>query len=294
MYDSKLLKFLTVAPRALSTPLGIEVLERSRLEKYLNQWKPDVILATFPLWSGFSDFAKSIGSKLALWIVDEVELRGGSLEFMRRCDLILTASRGGASLFAEKNLPRPKWMPFGYDPRYFYPLTAEKRYAITFVGTFRPRTYLDALLRPLIGEYGPTVHLFGKGWQGNNSVRGATTHRVVDWREIAKVYAESEIVLGMHTTDAIRYNRVNARVYEALGCRAFFISDFVPSMAEILTPGRDFVALRDGDDVISVAREYLQEKDLRLRIAESGHARVKKQFTVRKHTVMMSQLFDSL
>jgi spore maturation protein CgeB len=101
-------------------------------------------------------------------------------------------------------------------------------------------------------------------------------------------------VIGLHARAAIEQNAINARVYEALGCQSFFVSDFVPTLGELFDVGRELVSVREGDDVVGLIEGYLEDQPLRESIAVAGHAKVLKRDTISDRAAQFHELLSRL
>jgi spore maturation protein CgeB len=139
------------------------------------------------------------------------------------------------------------------------------------------------MLYPLVNKLEKEVHIFGRGWKNDPNVRGATLHGVVDWRDIKRVYAQTDIVLGMTAQRAIELDGINGRVFEALGCGSFFISDNAPAISRMFSAGKELVTFQDGEDIVGLVESYLDSKELRDSIAGAGHEKAKTRDIVANH-----------
>jgi spore maturation protein CgeB len=160
------------------------------------------------------------------------------------------------------------WINYPYAPEVHRPLNLPKKHDLIFIGTFYPeRAYLIEQLNLL----GNKVLIYGNGWEriGINTPR-VTAERMVE------LYNESKIVLNMHQKAmAMHKVKANLRIYEALGCGAFILTDYCPGMEEIFQDGEHLVVYKDTWDLNWKIKYYLKNEEERKEIAKKGHDKVK-------------------
>ena len=67
-----------------------------------------------------------------------------------------------------------------------------------------------------------------------------------------------------------------------MGCGAFVLSNFQADLCTEFIPDEDFVYYESIEDAVDKAGYYLTHEQERLRIAENGYRKVKKQHNFRK------------
>lgn len=75
---------------------------------------------------------------------------------------------------------------------------------------------------------------------------------------------------------------LNMRVFEALACKKLLITDKLPDetgVDELFIEGTDYISYKDEKELIDKVKYYLDHKEERLKIAESGYAKVLKGHT---------------
>ncbi len=103
-----------------------------------------------------------------------------------------------------------------------------------------------------------------------------------------KVAKLSKIFLAFDSMPHIRRS-MSARMYTAVGCGAFYMCQHVEGIEDILEPGKEIVTFRSEQEMIDLIRYYLENDELRMKIAEAGQKRV-----LRDHTyeVRMRQMME--
>lgn len=284
-YDSKLLRSLALGPHL--APFGLFLhSERARAERLVMELKPDFILSLFE--DPFIErLAKVSGATLLGWVI-EYPFDAGlppspsnpRVQFLKECAQVWAHARGLIPIYESCGI-RAEFLPLAVDPAFFRPLPEPKSTDIVFTGSYyrerEPR--FRYMLYPLVAKYGSRVRIYGKGWEGNANVAGAKVS-FVEWRALAKVYSSSKVIIGIHHDGQAKMGGVNMRVFESLASKGFLVSDRVTGMDELLTPGRDLVAVSENEEIVQIVEQYLDDPEERDRYATSGHDSV-----VNKHTV---------
>jgi len=103
----------------------------------------------------------------------------------------------------------------------------------------------------------------------------------------AILYSSSKIILNCTGEDSIHWDAMNLRLFEALACKGFLLSDKVPSAQRDL---KDCLVFTDGgDDLIQKIDYYLSRPKERKEIGENGYQYVIKHATV---TARAQQLYQ--
>ena len=184
-------------------------------------------------------------------------------------------------LFKENNIKNAHWLPMACDPYFHHPvdLTAEEqeKYGndIVFVGSYYPNRY--ALYKNLSGfDFG----IWGPGWSKiekasdlRSNIKGEHTKP----REWIKIYSASKIVLASHYQDPGNEYPVfqsSPRIFEAMACGAFVISDYQKDVFALFKDGQHLVGYKTTDELIEKIKYYLSHSKERKKIAENGRQEV--------------------
>jgi len=292
VYDSALLKIMCLAFASadrIAKKLGLR-LPVMRLRKFLDKFKPDLIL-TFFARPDLEPLSRRMGFKLVYWIADVP--KPDTIPFATSCDLVITCLKGLLRILKDHGISA-RWLPAAYDPFYFHPMDLPSIYPVVFIGTYYPERepVFRRWLYPLVEHYAEKIHIFGPGWRGVHSVKRASVHGTVDWRIVPKIYSSAQIVLDFYHPMAKALCSLSSRTIEALACKAFLISNHVDE--NLLTPGHDLVLLSNRDNICDLVDFYSTNQQERRKIAKQGHEKVTSNFTVRRRAAELLNILKSL
>ena len=172
-------------------------------------------------------------------------------------DVVFTAHEDCRKHFHELGL-KVELLPFAYDPDVCSPspTSVTPKFDVTFVGTLRQRRL--ELLEHVLG--GTSLKYF---------VGNAYDH------DMASIYAMSKVVLNISER-----GELNWRIFEALGCESFLLTNDSGEVSNVFTPGRHLVVWKDAEDLRRLLEYYLAEENERVRIAHEGHVEVARNHTI--------------
>ena len=182
------------------------------------------------------------------------------------------------------------WLPMACDctqHRYLKLSKKEQEYYahdIVFVGSYYPNR---AKLFEKLADF--NLGIWGPGWDKhkiNSKLRfhiKATHTKPLEW---VKIYNASKIVLTPHYQDPkgrFQVYQASPRVFEAMACGAFVISDRQKDVMALFKDGEHFASYSGYKDLISKINFYLKNPVERKKIAAQGHQEVlsKHQYTHR-------------
>ena len=169
--------------------------------------------------------------------------------FAQLFDCVLVAQRDFVSSFCEVNPNSfwfPLWAPYDYEP------VAEKSIEASFRGNLDPKWH------PKRAEF---FRKLSKLAPVNAENAG-----------YSDIYTRSKIVVNEAVKDDL-----NFRVFEAMMCGALLITPDVPNgLCDLFEPGVDLVLYRnyDANDAAEKINYYLEQDELRKKIAQSGREKV--------------------
>ena len=186
-------------------------------------------------------------------------------------------------LLREKKIENAHWLPMACDPSFHHPveLTPKKqkkyRNDIVFVGSYYPNRL--KLIKKLSGfDYG----IWGPGWGKikkpsdlQSHIRGEHTPP----SEWVKIYSASKIVLSIHFQELenqLPVYQASPRIFEAMACGAFVISDYQKDVFSLFRDGEHLVGFKTLNELNEKIKYYLHHSDEREKIAKRGRREVLK------------------
>lgn len=85
---------------------------------------------------------------------------------------------------------------------------------------------------------------------------------------------------------------MNSRVLEAMATGAFLLTDYVEDTAKYFTENEDFVFYRDLDDLTEKIKKYLENPELREKIAGNGRKKVEKDHTLYQRAKTLLEIME--
>lgn len=191
--------------------------------------------------------------------------------------------------YSRAGLPHVIPFPFGANERLYRPLGLPKRHDVSFVGGWHPaREWLVNRLR----KAGVEVAVAGHGWPGGiiehdamvrmfNETRinlNLSNSRCWDLRMLASMPIKGARQLRSKKL----FEQIKARHFEINACGTFQLSYYVDGIERCYALGEELAVYLDPDDMIDKVRYYLNNSELRERIASAGLRR-----TLSEHTFAM-------
>jgi spore maturation protein CgeB len=160
------------------------------------------------------------------------------------------------------------------DPGLFYP-DANPAFAsdLLFVGNSR-NTYRKILKDLLPAEY--DLKVWGTRWEQFIDQKYIQGEYFPNER-LRQLYSSCKILLNDHWDDMREKGFISNRIFDALACKTFIISDEVAGLQDVL--GDAVVTYRDALDLKEKIAYYLKHEAARREIAEKGYALVAENHT---------------
>ena len=179
------------------------------------------------------------------------------LEVATGFDYVFIAQRAYLDVF-RKVAPRTFWLPLACDPEVHRCWHGDKRYDVGFVGSVSPGSKRQAFLSRL-----------------NNSV--PVHYERCFWDEMARAFSESRMVFNNAVNDDL-----NMRFFEVLSTGTMLLSDAAlgSGQSELFYDGEDYACFRE-NNLVETAHFYLENNDMRDRIAARGQRLVHNAHTYR-------------
>lgn len=186
-------------------------------------------------------------------------------------------------LLSGNNIQNAHWLPMACDPSFHHPVeltdTEQAKYGndIVFVGSYYLNRY--TLLKKLVdfdlGVWGPGWNKLKKKSELRSKIKGE--HTIPS--EWIKIYSASKIVLAPHYKDPennFKVFQASPRIFEAMACGAFVISDYQKDVFALFKDGKHLVGFKTENELIEKIKYYLHHSDERQKIADCARREVLK------------------
>ncbi|TBR19337.1 hypothetical protein EPO66_00770 [bacterium] len=235
------------------------------------------------------------GVKTVMWISDPPKSQAYFEDIYRvicNCDFVFAGGSESFELVSERGYKNIYMLPFACDPQQHMPVELtekdKKSYVaeVAFMGTVDPGIYPDRvkILEQIcdfdLGVWGPGTEQLSKGSPLQNHIRGGQAKPEV-WR---KIYSAAKVVIATHyrhPKDEMPCYQVSPRVYEALACGAFLITDRQKDIFSLFKDKIHLVTFNDVTELRALIRYYLENEDQRKEIAIQG-----RDFVINNHTYL--------
>jgi spore maturation protein CgeB len=189
-------------------------------------------------------------------------------------------------IFHQMGLVHAEWLPMACDPEVHrrVEVSSEEKLKfgsdVVFVGSYYPQRaeMLQGVLRHHSALWGPGWDVLPSASPLRACIRGAHTQPDI-W---TKIYSASKIVLSMHycgSGSSFPVHQASPRVFEAMACGAFVLTDRQKDVLSLFKDGEHLVAFSDDVDLDRKITYYLGHADEREQIANAGRQEVLKNHT---------------
>jgi spore maturation protein CgeB len=238
------------------------------------------------------------GIATILWTVDPPARFDPVLRSSVAYDHIFCQGTEAIEILENAGIKGPRWLPMACDPAIHFPETLTERerveygHDVVFVGSYYP--VREALFEGLAGL---DFAIWGPGWERLRKssplcacVKGTHT-KPSAWK---KIYSASRIVLATHYHDPQRrfpVHQASPRVFEAMACGAFVITDRQRDVLALFRDGEHLVTAEGKASLREKVEYALSRPAERERIAAAGRQEV-----LARHTYAhrLETLFDTL
>ncbi|MCO1604110.1 CgeB family protein [Desulfosporosinus nitroreducens] len=263
-----------------------------RLTNLLKTWKPKFALAEgvsistvaqklFPLLRRHS-------LPLIYWAIDDPpDWRLMSRPLARGASLVLTPAKECLPLYQRDKIPA-LYFHFACNPSFHRPTEPSLQYScdLLLVANYytsypQRRIGLETVLSPL--RSGPfDLKVFGnRDWIANKdhyTLEPELYQGYLPYDQLPCAYSSAKIVLGLNSV-IDSPTMMSMRTFEALGCRAFFLTHWTPAVENHFKNHVHLVWSRHPDETLELVRFYLGREDLREKIARQGQEEVYRNHT---------------
>lgn len=263
-----------------------------RLTNLLKTWRPKFAFAEgvsistvakklFPLLKRYS-------LPLVYWAIDDPpDWRLMSRPLARGASLVLTPAKECLSLYQREKI-RALYFHFACNPNFHHSAEPTLKYSCdlllvaNYYSSYPQRKIgLDTILNPLrSGSF--DIKVFGNDdWLANKdhyTLEPEWYQGYLPYDQLPCAYSSAKIVLGLNSV-IDSPTMMSMRTFEALGCRAFFLTHWTPAIENYFKNHVHLVWSRHPDETLELVRFYLGREDLRAKIARQGQEEVYRNHT---------------
>lgn len=245
--------------------------------------KPDIAIITggHRISSHSVEMLKKNGIRTALWTIDAPLNFGPIIHVAPLYDHIFCQGTEAVELLHRAGIEGAQWLPVACDPNVHKPvgLSPEERRQygndVVFAGSYYPNRaeLFERLVDFDLGIWGP-------GWGAldwRSKLRGCIKAAHAPPSEWLKLYSAGKIVLATHFRDPeerFPVYQASPRVFEALACEAFVLSDGQRDVFSLFTEGEHLARYGDPDELIEKVAYYLDRPQDRSEMARRGRQEV--------------------
>lgn len=260
MYDLYPFTTASYIQKAIERRSDLELILRDDLATK----KPDIIINIEPV----PYFVKIKGVPTGYWEIDNHVILGNDRHFYNEADIVFLAQRYFEGFYSDY---KTAWVPLAADP------TIHKRY------DQEPIKYDIGLVGN--DTYPERRQLLEKLKQRFNVFVGQT--------EPGEPYARQLSQFSMVFNKSMNKD-INMRVFEALSCGRFLLTDMVPDQNVLITDKIDYISYDDEIDLLDKVWYYLNHEQEREQIARAGQKQCLLNHTYDKRLCEMIHHLQSL
>jgi len=224
---------------------------------------------------GLSRYKPGRGPLNVMWLISHPERV--SIRELRRYDLILVASRIFAHELKERvDIPVYPLLQFANTEVMYPDPDPCNSCELLFLGNSRN------VFRKIVMDLMPTqfdLHVWGTRWEGfiqDRYIKG----KYFPYDRARRLYSSSLIVLNDHWKSMREKGFVNNRIFDALACKAFILSDHMDEIVALF--GNAVETYRTAGELHRKIDFYMEHAELRRMKAEAGYRIVAEKHTVEK------------
>lgn len=258
-----------------------------RLTNLLKTWKPKFALAEgvsistvarklFPLLRRYS-------IPLVYWAIDDPpDWHLMSRPLGRGASLVLTPAKECLSLYQRERI-RALYFHFACNPSFHQPTEPSYKYScdLLLVANYytsypQRKIGIETVLSPLRSEPYDLKVFGNEHWLANTdhyTLAPGVYQGYLPYDQLPCAYSSAKIVLGLNSV-IDSPTMMSMRTFEALGCRAFYLTHWTPAVENLFKNHVHLVWSRHPDETLELVRFYLNRADLREKIARQGREEV--------------------
>lgn len=250
--------FFSKAIKKSFEKLGFNVIIQER-----EHWYDDINIDIALVLRGELDYYPDYSNINIMWNISHP--KSTPIEEYEKYDYVFIASEKYADKIKDKVNTNVHALLQCTDPDVFYPeRNMDISDEILFVGVTRG-VYRKIIKDILKTDY--DVSIYGMGWEEFIDEKYVKDYFIPN-EELHKYYSSCKILLNDHWNDMIDEDFPSNRLFDALSCGTFVISDNIPSANDLFEGS--IVTYNDENDLKEKINYYLTHEDERIKIAKKG------------------------
>ena len=276
--------FFSKAIKKSFEKLGFNVIIQER-EHWYDETNIDIALVL----RGELDYYPDYSNINIMWNISHPQ--STPIEEYEKYDYVFIASEKYANKIKSKVNTNVHALLQCTDPDVFYPeRNMDISDEILFVGVTRG-VYRKIIKDILKTDY--DVSIYGMGWEEFIDEKYVKDYFIPN-EELHKYYSSCKILLNDHWNDMIDEDFPSNRLFDALSCGTFVISDNIPSANDLFEGS--IVTYNDENDLKEKINYYLTHEDERIKLAKKGQKIVLENHTfdhrIKKILSVLKENFD--
>ena len=203
-------------------------------------------------------------------------------------DHAFVASDAFAAVMAKRSTVPVDPLHQATDPERFFPDPTGPRHELLFVANYRPN-------RPIVDWLLPTdrdLAVYGNGWDKHGMDARHHLGLHIPNEDLRHFYSSASIVLNDTWEDMRAAGFISNRIYDALACGAFVLSDDVAGLADEFDGG--VAVYSDEAGLREAVERYLDAPALRRETAERGRSAVLERHTFERRAAALLAVIEPL
>ncbi len=280
---------------ALLQRISVATINRA-LVRLVERTRPDLVLVTggHRITRHALEALCRRGIPVVLWTTDPPKPSAGLPQTARFYHAVFCQGSEAVQLLRAQGIAALHWLPMACDPEIHRPAVLDEETArglsspVVFVGSFYP--HRAELLRR-VAHCG--LSIWGPGWSRlavGDPLRACVRGAGIGPAHWVRIYSAAKVVLSIHyrsEDERIPVYQASPRVFEALACGAFLLTDRQPDVLALFQDGVHLAAFSDGQDLKRQILHYLDRPAERRRIAATGRREVLRHHTYAHRIVQM-------
>lgn len=177
------------------------------------------------------------GSLTVAWVRNWAE-RWLLREWFDEYDQVFATSETSCRLIREGSSSRPQLMPLATNPARFHRVEPDPEFSadLAFIGSHWGVERDVRSVLPRLASNGLDVKVFGHGWDEVPGMR-ELSRGPVSYDVLPRVYSSAAVVVDDSAPHTRPYRAVNSRVFDALACGAFVVTNDVEGVHDLFGDG---------------------------------------------------------